>query len=131
MDRDLFSVDAKVIVITGGMGQLGGQFARTLVDLGAVVALLDLPERIAETGTDIGESTGNGRLVRVGADVTNRDSLEAALEQIERTLGVPDGLINNAAIDSPPSAAGDANPPFERYSEAAWERVMDVNVKGV
>ena len=66
MDRDLFSVDAKVIVITGGMGQLGGQFARTLVDLGAAVALLDLPERIAEAETDIGGSAGTGRLVRIG-----------------------------------------------------------------
>jgi len=131
MDRDLFRVDEKVIVVTGGMGQLGTQFARTLVDLGAAVALLDLPERIAQADTAGGGPIPSERLVRVGADVTRRDSLEAALEQVERTLGVPDGLINNAALDSPPGGSGDDNPPFERYPEATWDRVMDVNVKGV
>jgi NAD(P)-dependent dehydrogenase (short-subunit alcohol dehydrogenase family) len=131
MERDLFSVDDKVIVVTGGMGQLGSQFAKTLLALGAAVAVVDLPDGIARARNVFEGSIGNSRLACVGADVTSRDSLEAALAEVERTFGVPDGLLNAAAIDSPPGASGDDNPPFERYAEAAWERVMDVNVKGV
>ena len=45
MGQELFSVDSKVVVVTGGLGQLGSQFARTLLERGAAVAVLDLPER--------------------------------------------------------------------------------------
>jgi NAD(P)-dependent dehydrogenase (short-subunit alcohol dehydrogenase family) len=131
MERDLFRVDDKVIVVTGGMGQLGSQFAKTLLELGAAVAVVDLPDAIAHAGGALDGSTGNGRLACIGADVTSRESLEAALAQVVGTFGVPDGLLNAAAIDSPPGASGDDNPPFEAYAEKAWERVMDVNVKGV
>lgn len=46
-------------------------------------------------------------------------------------MGVPHALINNAAIDSPPDAPAEENGPFELYPERSWDRVMDVNVKGV
>jgi NAD(P)-dependent dehydrogenase (short-subunit alcohol dehydrogenase family) len=131
MREELFSVDSKVVVVTGGLGHLGSQFARTLLARGAAVAVLDLPGRIADAETVMGEWMRNDRLACVEADVTNRDSLEAALAQVERRLGVPEGLINNAAIDSPPSGSGDDNPPFEQYAESAWQLVMDVNVTGV
>ena len=131
MGRDLFSVESKVVAVTGGVGQLGSQFARTLLERGAAVALMDLPERIAGARDILGELAGSDRLVCIEADVTKRDSLEAALAQVEHRFGVPDGLVNSAAIDSPPSGSGDDNPPFEAYPESAWDLVMDVNVKGV
>ena len=65
------------------------------------------------------------------ADVTDRASLEAALGEIERAWGVPHALVNNAAIDSPPDAPADEVGPFEHYPEASFDRVMDVNVKGM
>jgi NAD(P)-dependent dehydrogenase (short-subunit alcohol dehydrogenase family) len=40
-------------------------------------------------------------------------------------------LINNAALDSPPGAPVEENGPFESYPESSWDRVMEVNVKGV
>ena len=131
MERDLFSVDDKVIVVTGGMGQLGSQFAKTLLERGAAVAVVDLPDAIAHSSGALDGATGNSRLACFGADVTKRESLEAALADVERTFGVPDGLLNAAAIDSPPGGSGADNPPFESFTEAAWDRVMDVNVKGV
>ncbi|MDP6280033.1 MAG: SDR family oxidoreductase, partial [Nitrospinota bacterium] len=72
-----------------------------------------------------------GRLFVLEADVTDRGSLEAALGSVEGEWGIPDGLINNAALDSPPDAPIEENGPFETYPEASWDKVMSVNVKGV
>lgn len=47
-----------------------------------------------------------------------------------KKLGVPHGLVNAAALDSPPGAPVEDNGPFETYPEASWDRVMAVNVKG-
>jgi NAD(P)-dependent dehydrogenase (short-subunit alcohol dehydrogenase family) len=65
------------------------------------------------------------------SDVTKKTSLEQALDLITEKLGVPTVLINNAAIDSPPSAPPEENGPFEDYPEASWDKVIDVNLKGV
>ena len=46
-------------------------------------------------------------------------------------MGVPTGLINNAALDSPPDSDANETGPFESYPESSWDKVMDVNVKGV
>jgi NAD(P)-dependent dehydrogenase (short-subunit alcohol dehydrogenase family) len=67
----------------------------------------------------------------IAADVTRRGSLEAALRQVESAWGVPQGLINNAALDAPPNAPAEENGPFETYPESSWDKVMEVNVKGV
>lgn len=128
---ELFTVADQIVVVTGGLGQLGRQFSLTLADLGARVAVLDVdvrPERVAER---FGERASDPRLMFVAADVTRRASLEAALAEIEAHWGTPHGLVNNAALDSPPNAPAEETGPFETYPEASWDKVMDVNVKGV
>jgi NAD(P)-dependent dehydrogenase (short-subunit alcohol dehydrogenase family) len=67
----------------------------------------------------------------VNADVTRRESVLAALDKIKAQWGVPFALVNNAALDSPPDAPADENGPFESYPESSWDKIMDVNVKGV
>ncbi len=57
--------------------------------------------------------------------------LDAALAAIVARWGAPDGLVNAAAIDSPPDAPAEENGPFETYPEESFDRVMAVNVKGV
>jgi NAD(P)-dependent dehydrogenase (short-subunit alcohol dehydrogenase family) len=128
---DLFSVADKTIVVTGGLGQLGRQFALALAERGARVAVLDAvvsDQRVAER---FGEHARDPRLMFVAADVTRRASLEAALAQVEAAWGAPHGLINNAALDAPPNAPVEENGPFETYPESSWDKVMEVNVKGV
>jgi NAD(P)-dependent dehydrogenase (short-subunit alcohol dehydrogenase family) len=117
----LFSLDNRVVVITGGLGQLGRQFTRALLDHGARVAVIDATE---------GTSDDSRVMVR-RADVTNRESVQAAADEITKAWGVPFGLINNAALDSPPGAPASENGPFETYPAESWEKVMAVNVTGV
>jgi NAD(P)-dependent dehydrogenase (short-subunit alcohol dehydrogenase family) len=65
------------------------------------------------------------------ADTTDRNSLETALREIEARWDTPFGLVNNAALDTPPDAPASENGPFESYPESSFDRVMQVNVKGV
>jgi NAD(P)-dependent dehydrogenase (short-subunit alcohol dehydrogenase family) len=118
--RDLFDVEGRVIVITGGAGRLGRAVAGSLCAAGARVAVLD---RELAGGLD--------DCLAFEADVTDRGALAGALAAIEAKWGVPHGLVNAAAIDAPPDAPAAENGPFESYPESSWDRVMDVNVKGV
>ncbi len=63
--------------------------------------------------------------------MTQRSSLETALQGVIEKWGNPSALINNAALDSPPNASAAENGPFETYPEESWDKVLDVNVKGV
>ena len=127
---DLFSLDGKSVVITGGLGQLGRQFTKALLAQGAKVAILDYgsppPEYLAHQAGMLDEDS----LRIIKADVTSRQSLTDALTGLREDWGTPHGLINNAALDAPPNAPIEENGPFETYPEESWDKVMDVNVKG-
>ncbi len=125
----LFDVEKRVVIVTGGMGQLGRNFSRTLHARGARVAVLDV--RAREGATAESDQSDREGVLYIDADVTSADSLQAALTIIERTWGPPDALINNAAIDAPPDAPPEETGPFETYPETSWDRVMAVNTKGV
>lgn len=121
----LFDLKGRVVAITGGLGQLGRQFSAALMAHGARVAVLDLPPSAPEWFA----SAENLRYF--SADVTRRPSLEQALDEITAAWGTPFGLINNAALDSPPGAPASENGPFEQYPLASFAKVMEINVTGV
>jgi NAD(P)-dependent dehydrogenase (short-subunit alcohol dehydrogenase family) len=130
MSQDLFSVEGKVVVVTGGCGQLGWQFTCALIERGARVAAFDLdPSKCRPE--DLDNDGLNDVLMTVVVDVTRRDSIEAGLTKVNCRWGTPDALINNAALDSPPNAPAEENGPFESYPESSWDKVMEVNAKGV
>lgn len=123
---NLFSVEDRIVVVTGGCGQLGREFTRALAERGARVAMFDLSH---DEGDFYGEI--RDRVLRVTADVTSRDSLVAGLAEVKEKWGVPHALINNAGLDSPPDAPVEETGPFETYPESSWDKVMEVNSKGV
>lgn len=127
LHKDIFDVSGKVIVITGGLGRLGFMFASELAARDARVVLLDV---IYPTPCHASLISGDN-VLHIRGDVTDRASLEQALGTIRAEWGPPFGLINNAALDSPPNSNADANPRFENFSSAMWDKTMDVNVKGV
>lgn len=122
---DAFSVENRVVAITGGSGQLGRRFTAALVERGARVAVLDLQPPTVSGGR------GNPDCVLfVESDVTRRDSLDAALGEITKKWEVPHALINNAALDSPPGSSASENGPFEDFPLESWTRALDVNLTG-
>jgi NAD(P)-dependent dehydrogenase (short-subunit alcohol dehydrogenase family) len=130
----LFDVNGQVVVITGGLGQLGREYALALAARGAKVAVLDVgaenETRVTKWLEGVAPQFAENFLFSA-VDVTDRNSVEAALEKVVERWGTPHALINNAALDSPPGAPAEENGPFETYPEASWDAVMDVNVKGV
>lgn len=124
----LFDVSAEIVLITGVSGQLGSEYARAFLQRGACVAGLDVKP---SAGSEALANNFADRYTFCQVDVTNKASLQVALDSITAHFGTPSVLINNAAIDSPPSAPPEENGPFEEYPENSWDKVMDVNLKGV
>lgn len=115
----------KIAVVTGAFGQLGLQFSRALNGAGARVAMLDI-----KLDDKVIEAFENDRFMAIKADVTSRSSLESALKKIVNKWGLPDILINNAAIDSTLNAPAEENGPFEEYPLKSWRKMMEINLTG-
>lgn len=126
----MFDLSGQIIIVTGAMGQLGSRFALTLLEKGARVAVVDNSIDPVAKAKRFGEQIGASNILFVEADVTSRQSLIEALQKISAHWGAPFGLINAAALDSPPDAPAEENGPFETYPSASWDKVMEVNVKG-
>jgi NAD(P)-dependent dehydrogenase (short-subunit alcohol dehydrogenase family) len=133
----LFDLRGRVVVVTGALGQLGRQFCDALLEHGARVAGVDLADPsdagkiIAAKGGAGLKAAGPDRFTYAKADVTNRDSLEAARQAVEEHFGAPVfGLVNNAALDSPPDSDPRENGPFETYPIENWNKVFAVNATG-
>ena len=119
---DPFYVDGKIVVITGGLGQLGRRFTSELTKRGAKVIVIDL-QKPAKTDTQ-------KDVLYLEADVTDRQSLESSLAAIVRKWDNPHVLINNAALDSPPGSPASENGPFEDFPIDSWNRALAVNLTG-
>jgi NAD(P)-dependent dehydrogenase (short-subunit alcohol dehydrogenase family) len=109
---DLFSLEDRIAIVTGGAGQLGAEIVRGLEERGARVAVFDIAAE------------------RFRVDVTIREEIARATDEVVQEWGVPHVLVNAAALDSPPDAPAEEVGPFESYPERSFDQVMDVNVKG-
>ena len=124
----LFDVSNEIILITGVAGKLGREYASSFLSRGACVVGLDIMQPTTNDSLTI---QFPHKYIYCSADVSSKISLELALADIVQKIGTPTVIINNAAIDSPPSAPLEENGPFEDYPEASWDKVIDVNLKGV
>ncbi|HWU16447.1 MAG TPA: SDR family oxidoreductase [Devosia sp.] len=127
---DLFSVEGRIAVVTGGLGQLGREFARSLADAGAKVAIYSRRPVGADKLAEL--FPGRQDCIRVyEASVSDKAALEAATDALIADWGVPHILVNNAGIDSKPDGQADQNGPFETYPQKYWDDIIDVNLTGV
>ena len=110
----------KRVIVTGAAGGLGRAFALAFAGAGARVIAADISD-VCETVALLG-AAGLGAVL----DVTQADSCCAVVEQARDQLGGLDVLVNNAALYGGLQRAN-----FEEIDEALWDRVMQVNVKGV
>ncbi len=112
----------RLALVTGAFGGIGAAVAEALARAGADVALLD--SRPAGEGARAAAAVeGTGRRARlVSTDVSDERAVQAAFEEVGRTLGEPDILVNNAGITD------DAM--IWKMTPEAWRRVIDVNLTG-
>jgi NAD(P)-dependent dehydrogenase (short-subunit alcohol dehydrogenase family) len=118
---DSFSLKGKTALVTGAGSGLGQRFAQVLAEAGAKVACcarrLELVEKTAQQIRQSG-----GVAFACAMDITQRDSVNAAFDKIEKSLGQVDVLINNAGQTQPAS--------FAQMTEAQWTEILDANLSG-
>jgi len=108
----------KTSIITGGARGIGRAFAERFVREGATVAIADINLAAAEASAlEIGRSCFAVRL-----DVTKQDSIDSAVASVVAKTGRIDILVNNAALFD--------LAPIVEISEASYEKIFSVNVKG-
>jgi NAD(P)-dependent dehydrogenase (short-subunit alcohol dehydrogenase family) len=125
---NLFDLSGKTVAVTGGGGVLCGGIAEHVASCGAAVAVMDLKEEAAEQVVNRIVNAG-GKAISVGANVLDRESLEAALSTIEESLGPVDILINGAGGNHPSATTGPDKPFFDLPIDA-FRKVMDLNLLG-
>jgi len=114
----MMRLDGKTALITGAARGIGRAFAEAYVREGARVAIADIDiARARTTAAEIGDAA-----IALELDVTEQDSIDAAVAETIARLGQIDILINNAAIFS---AA-----PLIEIDRADFQRVFDINVSG-
>ena len=132
MNDKLFRVEGKICIITGGFGQIGKNFVQAMRERGAKVAVWGRTvsdERIVKTFGEAALKDENLRFYKV--DIQNKDEANAALDDMEKVWGdAPDVLVNNAGIDTQPSAPPEVSGPFENFPEEVFRDVVNVNLVG-
>ncbi|HEY96645.1 MAG TPA: SDR family oxidoreductase [Dehalococcoidia bacterium] len=119
---DLFNIQGCTALITGAGRGIGRVIAYTMAEAGCMVALLGLHrENLEKVAGELGGKCE--KILVLPADVSRRDEIDASFQQVESTFGRLDICINNAGVSQ--------QVPAEDISEADWERIIDVNLKGV
>ncbi|MEZ0395260.1 MAG: SDR family oxidoreductase [Anaerolineales bacterium] len=131
---DKFDLKGRAAVVTGGAGQLGRQFCRTLAEAGAAVVVADLAAGPAEETAQALNDSGY-RAISFPLNVTDPASCAALVEATLRAFGRLDILVNSAALDpkfDPDALARGLTPgAFEDYPLEQWKAALDVNLTGM
>jgi NADP-dependent 3-hydroxy acid dehydrogenase YdfG len=116
------NIEGKVVVITGASSGLGEATARHLSAQGAILVLgARRTDRIESLAAAL--SASGGKALAITTDVTHCDQVKRLVDAAAQPYGRIDVMINNAGLM--PQA------PIERLKIDEWERMIDVNIKGV
>ncbi len=120
----LFSIEGKTALVTGGGSGIGAMISRGFVEAGAKVYIssrkLDVIAGVAEELTNLPGSAG---CFPIQADLSRAEECERVAAELTEAEGTLDILVNNAGANW-----GEA---YETFPDTAWDRVLDLNVKGV
>ncbi len=117
----LFSVAEKVTLVTGGSRGIGLMIAAGFVEAGANVYISSRKAEVCEQVA--AELSAVGRCTPLPADLSSEDGCRQLAEELARRVDRLDVLVNNAGATW--------GAPLAEFDEAAWERVLALNVKGV
>jgi NAD(P)-dependent dehydrogenase (short-subunit alcohol dehydrogenase family) len=123
-----FSLENKVIVVTGGTGILGDAFLHGIVEAGGMVGILGRNAAVAEERAAAINQRG-GRALALVADVLDENQLQVACGLMMSTFGRIDGLVNAAGGNAPDGVLAPDTDVF-KMDLAGMRRVMDLNVWG-
>ncbi|MGO4117861.1 SDR family oxidoreductase [Rhizobium ruizarguesonis] len=113
-----FSLGGKVALVTGGASGIGDAIASAFAAKGAVVGVIDINESVAKSKAD---ALGNGAKAFV-CDVSNPQSVEAVIAAAQAAFAHIDIVVNSAGVAM--------LAPAEDLTLEAWDRTIDINLKG-
>lgn len=114
-------VEGKVAIVTGGARGIGKATAIRLAEEGAAVAVFDVLDEGQAVADEIVGAGAKAIFVKV--DLTSEAAVQAAVAKVVETFGTIDVLVNNAATPG-------VNKLVHEMSEAEWDFVFNINVKG-
>jgi NAD(P)-dependent dehydrogenase (short-subunit alcohol dehydrogenase family) len=121
--NDLFSVSGKVVLVTGGSRGIGEMIASGFLANGAKVYISSRKADVCvATAARLAEEYG-GECIAIPADVSDMDGIDALAREVSERESHLDVLVNNAGASW--------GAPIDEFPEAGWDKVMDINVKGV
>ncbi len=121
--NNLFSIEGKVALITGGSRGIGEMIAAGFLANGAKVYISSRKADVcAATATRLQETYG-GQCIPIAGDLSSIEGIETVVAALSSQEDKLDVLINNAGATW--------GAPIEEFPEAGWDKVMDTNVKGV
>jgi len=123
--RDMMSLKGKTAVVTGAAGGIGRSTASALAEMGANVALMDIPEKLPlldEIAGFIRERHGS-KAMTVTGNVADEVSVRSFYDAIVRDFGTVDIVHNNAGVATP-----DDNTDMDL---SVWKRMLDINYTGM
>jgi 2-hydroxycyclohexanecarboxyl-CoA dehydrogenase len=124
MSSEIHFPTDRTVVLTGAASErgIGRTTADKLASLGWSIAIVDIDAEAARGAADsIGVSRGV-RSIGVGADVSDKNSVDAAIAEIEASMPPIVGLVNLAGVSSPTE--------FMSETVEAWDRVFAINMRG-
>lgn len=127
--KNLFDLSGKIALVTGACGLIGKNHCRALAAHGARVVVADISQ---ESASRFAAELGEGHL-GIGFDVASETDVLRAFDEIQQKIGIPEILVNNAAINDMfenPALAADQSK-FENYPVDMFRKSLEVNVTGV
>lgn len=128
MSQDpLFDVAGRRILVTGGLGQIGTEFVRAFQQRGARVYVASRSVTAQALEDHFGDTTN---LVALPMDITSADSVRSSLRSVAADGGPITVVVNNAGLDTQPSAPPEVSGPFEDFPVEIFREVVEVNLTG-
>ena len=117
-------LDDQVVLVTGAGSGIGRAVAVAVAEVGADVAVCEVPEKIDDLESVCAEIEGLGQnALAIGLRLPDLEGIDAAVTQVVDMFDRVDVLVNNAGVNIPKDAL--------EVTEADWDGVLDVNLKGL
>ena len=119
--KDLFSIEGKTALVTGGSSGIGAMIARGYVEAGAKVYIASRKKEVCEeVAAELSEA---GTCIALPADLRDEAQCNRLADEVAEREGKLEILVNNAGANW--------GEPMESFPDAAWDRVLGLNVKAI
>ena len=122
MENNLFSLEGKVAIVTGGNGGIGEGIVKGFGAAGANVAVVARNQQKIKKTVEEMERRFKRRVMGVSCDVSSEEEIQAMMAEVHKTFGKIHILVNNAGMNIRKMP--------QDYASAEWDQVLDTNLRG-